>query len=686
MPPSAFEIFDAVVGPTITEGSLSKLGPEWWGSDLRHSKLFGPGSLMARRGSSNTEDTGSNLLQAEHFLAAIVQTSGDPIIGKTLDGKVAFWNDAAERLYGYSAAEMIGTDISILFPPERRQELPDLLARVRRGEVIRDFETERVRKDGSFVAVSVCMTPVTDAAGEILGISVIAHDLTLLNLQIADLRAAHRMANETLSTLETLHRSAPVGLGFIDREGNLVHVNSELAGVIGTSTDSLIGKPVADIVPEYWSTIEPIFNSVLTRDEAMLNVEVARDTANAPGVTRHWLASFYPVHLEADVIGVGVILFDVTERQRSESFRSNVMNDMDEGLITVDRDGRMTSMNASAFKMLGWTEEELRGQVLSEVILPRRDDGSLDETAQQLLRVRAEGVHVRLNDTEYMRKNGTKIAVALSASPLLNGSSIEGAVVVFRDITEESAERLRVSRELAALAWVGRIRDALDEDRFVLYSQPIVPLKDDRPSEELLLRMLGKGGDVIPPLDFLGVAERYSLINEIDRWVVSQAVLVAASGRHVGVNLSAESIMSLDMLAYIEGLVASSGADPTNLMFEITETSFMRDIERGYAFSKGVSDLGCSIALDDFGTGFGTFTHVKRLTVKYLKIDIEFVRGLANSIENQHVVRAIVNLAKGFGCQTIAEGVEDGDTLALLGEYDVDFAQGFFLGRPAPLH
>lgn len=153
----------------------------------------------------------------------------------------------------------------------------------------------------------------------------------------------------------------------------------------------------------------------------------------------------------------------------------------------------------------------------------------------------------------------------------------------------------------------------------------------------------------------------------------------------MGANLSAESIGTLDLLRLVERELDETGADPSKVVFEITETALMRDIEKGHSFARRVVDLGCSIALDDFGTGYGTFTHVKMLDVKYLKIDIEFVRDLVGSSANQHVVKAIVNLAQGFGCETIAEGVEDSDTLELLYEYGVDFAQGFHLGRPAPL-
>jgi PAS domain S-box-containing protein len=529
------------------------------------------------------------------------------------------------------------------------------------------------------------MSPVPSSDGAILGISVIAHDLTLHNLQIADLREAHRRADETLSTLETLHGSAPVGLGFFDRDARIIHINEFLAAIDGSTVEDEIGKTVAEAVPDIWAQIEPVFNSVLENDEAVLNIEVSGEVAHDPSRLHHWLSSYYPVHLESEVIGVGVVVIDVTERRQAESFRSSIMNNMAEGLLTVDAEGKMTSMNDAACKMLGWSEGELLGKTLSEVILPRGDDGSIREDMGHLLRVRGEGALVRLNDAEYLCKNGSLLPVALSASPLVSGTVVEGAVVVFRDVTEERAERTRLARELAAVSWVGRIREALDEGRLVLYSQPIVPLRGGVPSAELLLRMIGRDGEVIGPDAFLGVAERYGLITEIDQWVVKQAVHLAASGRHVGVNLSAESIVTIDMLSFIENEINAAGADPSNLVFEITETSLMRDIEKGQSFTNGVVGLGCSVALDDFGTGYGTFTHVKKLKVKYLKIDIEFVRGLASSPENQAVVKAIVNLAQGFGCETVAEGVEDGDVLAMLGELDVDYAQGFHLGRPAAL-
>jgi EAL domain-containing protein (putative c-di-GMP-specific phosphodiesterase class I) len=197
--------------------------------------------------------------------------------------------------------------------------------------------------------------------------------------------------------------------------------------------------------------------------------------------------------------------------------------------------------------------------------------------------------------------------------------------------------------------------------------------------------MVGRGGEIIPPGKFLPAAEKYGVIAEIDQWVVTQAIRLAAEGRRVEVNLSAESVGSPELLAVIERELRSTTADPSKIIFEITETALMRYIKAGEAFTHYLVKLGCGLALDDFGTGFGSFTYLKTLPVDYLKIDIEFVRNLGSNPANQHLVKAVVNLAQGFAKQTIAEGVEDEETLGLLRNYGVDFAQGFHIGRPAPI-
>ncbi len=218
-----------------------------------------------------------------------------------------------------------------------------------------------------------------------------------------------------------------------------------------------------------------------------------------------------------------------------------------------------------------------------------------------------------------------------------------------------------------------------------LYSQPIIPLTGGAASEELLLRLISPSGEVVPPGAFLPVAERYGLVADIDRWVVTKAIERAASGHRVEANISAWTIANVDLLPLIERLMRDTGADPSLLVFEITETALMQDLDAGRAFARGLHELGCGLALDDFGTGYASFTYLKTLPFTHLKIDIEFVRDLVDSAPNRHVVDAIVSLAKSFNQQTVAEGVEDQATLDILKEHGVDYVQGFHLGRPSPI-
>jgi EAL domain-containing protein (putative c-di-GMP-specific phosphodiesterase class I) len=152
----------------------------------------------------------------------------------------------------------------------------------------------------------------------------------------------------------------------------------------------------------------------------------------------------------------------------------------------------------------------------------------------------------------------------------------------------------------------------------------------------------------------------------------------------VKVNLSAKS-MDIRLLNYIDNELRGAAARPENVVFELTETVLMGNIANGEKFARGLAKIGCGLALDDFGTGFSSLAYLTALPVQYLKIAAEFVRDLPTQNTNQHLVKAIVALARGLDQKTVAEGVEDEETLVLLREFGVDFAQGYHLGMPAPL-
>jgi diguanylate cyclase (GGDEF)-like protein/PAS domain S-box-containing protein len=244
----------------------------------------------------------------------------------------------------------------------------------------------------------------------------------------------------------------------------------------------------------------------------------------------------------------------------------------------------------------------------------------------------------------------------------------------------------------ARLEWAERIRAALDEDRLVLHAQPVVETATGRTTQhELLVRMVDAHGDLIPPGSFLPIAERFGLIREIDRWVVTRAIRMLGEHREEGrrpvveLNLSAHSLGDSQLAAHIGRELRAAGVAATQLIFEVTETVAIGNIAAARTFAERLGELGCRFALDDFGAGFGSFYYLKHLPFDFIKIDGEFVRNCTTDPTDRLVIGAVVELARGMGKLTIAEFVGDEATLTILGELGVDYAQGFHLGPPAPL-
>ncbi len=280
--------------------------------------------------------------------------------------------------------------------------------------------------------------------------------------------------------------------------------------------------------------------------------------------------------------------------------------------------------------------------------------------------------------------------IALAKSRMLMREPARPAQQRYRGmaVPQPGAERICSPAGLQRRPWLARLRRALQEDLFVLHYQPIVSLADGRVSHhEALVRLADEPqGGVIGPASFLPAAERYGLIRAIDRMVLEKVVaLLADSPMSIAMNLSALSVTDPEMLAQIERTLTQSGVDPRRLVIEVTETASISDMPRAADFCAGVQALGCAVALDDFGAGFGSFHYLKHLPFSYLKIDGDFIRGLPRSAHDQLVVRALVGLVREMGQQTIAEFVGDRETLELLREYGVDYAQGFEIGRPAPM-
>jgi diguanylate cyclase (GGDEF)-like protein len=233
------------------------------------------------------------------------------------------------------------------------------------------------------------------------------------------------------------------------------------------------------------------------------------------------------------------------------------------------------------------------------------------------------------------------------------------------------------------LTWADRIREALEQQRIVVYAQPIFDLRNQCVArEELLVRMLDENDDVIPPSSFLPTAERLGLIVEIDRMVLAKAIDLAGRSRPIAVNISGASLCEPALIEDVRAAIAD-GLNPAWLNFEITETAAITNMDHARDFAQTVTTMGCGLGLDDFGTGFSSFSYLKELPVQHLKLDLEFIRELPRSPTDQKLVQAMVQFAKAFGQETVAEGIEDSETLTMVQAFEIDYAQGFHIGKPA---
>jgi diguanylate cyclase (GGDEF)-like protein/PAS domain S-box-containing protein len=670
-------------------------------------------------------------------LAAIVQSSDDAIIGKALDGTIVSWNPGAERIYGYSADEVMGKPMSILVPPEKSDELTSILDTVARGERVDHFETVRLRKDGSQIDVALTISPIRDAEGTLIGASTIARDVTGHN-------AAGEALQDARARLKATFDRAPIGMALVsiraDSYGRFLDVNQALCELTGYPQSQLrvmtfqslthpadiagdlelMRQLLEDEVPSY--QLEKRFiHADREVSWVMLNASLVRDDAGAP---------LYCIHQ----------LQDIEERKRFEGQLAHLADhDPLTGLYNRRRFGRELSREISAaeryggrgavfiididnFKQINDTlghnagDEVMMevGHVLRErlretdilarlggdefaVLLPHAAADDAEVLAHALLdAVRGERIAV---GGERPTRLTTSLGMAFfdAGTKTTPDELLIAADVAMYDAKQKGRDRVAFAsheqrqRMAAKQTWTQRIRQALDDDLFILHCQPILDLQSNEITQhELLLRMPGEHDELILPAAFLYTAERSGFIRAIDRWVLGRAIQLLAeptNGRNLRleVNISGPSVTDPDLPTFIEDELNTCSIDPADLILEVTETAAIANMAQARRFVARLTDMGCGFALDDFGAGFGSFYYLKHLPFDYLKIDGEFIRNIARSGTDQLILRSIVEMAGALGKRTIAEFVGDQESISLLREEHVDFAQGYHVARPRPL-
>jgi diguanylate cyclase (GGDEF)-like protein len=313
--------------------------------------------------------------------------------------------------------------------------------------------------------------------------------------------------------------------------------------------------------------------------------------------------------------------------------------------------------------------EDLRNQV-AEGLRPEDKDGATISVGIAMFggqgEVGAEAVLVAADEAMYQAKTEGRNRIMLFHTP--------------------GDKREAVDRTQSVSA---RIRDALTQNRLRLATQPIRSLASGGIERyELLLRMTGDDGELLPAASFIDAAERSGMVQELDRWVVARALELIGERQRAGdpvslhMNISGASLTDLSVLEFIERRLDEGEADPARCTFEITQTARVEDFDTAAGFADRLTEFGCEVAIDDYGSGSGPFAFLKKVPFDVIKIDGTFVRDLPRNDADQLTVQAIVQIARGLGKRTIAGYVEDEDTRQLLQDYGVDMAQGFHLGRP----
>ncbi len=254
------------------------------------------------------------------------------------------------------------------------------------------------------------------------------------------------------------------------------------------------------------------------------------------------------------------------------------------------------------------------------------------------------------------------------------------------------ADDTEIAQRHGEMQWVTRIQDALDEGRFCLYAQAIVPLDNSSGKHyELLIRMINDKGNTIPPGAFLPAAERYNLMTKIDYWVIENTFNLLAENRafqnqisFISINLSGQSLADQNVLDFIITQLNESGIEGEKICFEITETTAISNLSIAMKYISTLRGLGCRFALDDFGSGLSSFGYLKNLPVDYLKIDGMFVKDIVDDRIDHAMVKSINEIGQVMGMQTIAEFVENDIIRGMLREIGVNYAQGYGIHKPQP--
>ncbi|MEP7053990.1 MAG: EAL domain-containing protein [Actinomycetota bacterium] len=709
-----------VAGLTDAAGAITWV--EMNASPLHHADGRVDGVVVAMRDITDR-------LAAEdksRFQAALLAAVGQAVIVSDLEGRIIFWNPAAEELYGWTEAEAVGRSVVDLVPAESAVQATEIMAALTAGESwTGDFLVRR--RDGTTFSVLVTDTPVFDDKGEFVAIIGVSTDIT-------ERRKSEKAADELSAIVE----STADAVFTKTLDGIIRTWNRGAEQVYGYRAEEIIGQHVNTLAPNHSYENRTIL-AAIEAGETIQALETVR--RHRDGADLDVSLTVSPIHDENGAVsGASVIGRDISDRKRLErELARQAMHDsltglanrtllgdrLKQALARGTRRGTPVAvlfLDIDQFKTVNDANGHLAGdQLLIEVAMRLC---SVVRTADTVARFGGDEFVLvcEESDTTEAMDLADRIAIALSAPITVHGqrqyvsASIGIAVtpplepdptallryadaamydakahgrarfrVFDASLAKQSTERLELTNDL---------RQALTEGTLEVHYQPVVELATGNfIGIEALSRWQHPTRGSVPPGVFVPLAEETGLIAALDRWVLARACHDAAMLRSSGVllpharlavNISARNVGDRDMVDVVRRSAADAGLPLDVLELELTETGLMADPSAALRVLAELRKLGVGIALDDFGTGYSSLTYLHQLPVTAIKIDRSFVQHITVRPSDMAIAASVIDLARAVGLRTVAEGVETVEQLTLLHQLGCLEGQGFLWSRALP--
>lgn len=679
------------------------------------------------------EERSELLARSEKKYRRLVENLQDEyfLYSHDLNGIFSYVGPSVSLILGYSQQEFLQHYLTFMPETDINQQVPLYTEHTLAGNKS-NYELEIFDKKGELHTLAVTEVPSYNHKKEVIGVEGIARDIT-----------AFKASQQKLEKLSLAVEHSPNAIVVMDKIGDIEYVNPKFTEITGYHNNKTLGRwpdlinsgvNMPGIYDEIWRTIRQgkdwrgELQYRKKNGDLYWAQELIAPMLDAEGTVTHFVAT----------------QIDITEARRlSEETSYQATHDQLTGLINrhefdlrLERvilaakhnltEHALCFLDLDQFKLVNDTcghiagDELLRqiGSLLQSNVRSRDTIARLggDEFAvlmehcsidraykacEQILQLLQD---FRFHWQDYTFTVGGSIGLAIIDQYTRDSNEalkhVDTACYSAKDAGRNRVEvhredSVRLQQRRGEIHWSTEINDALDDDRFLLYAQPIKPISNPERgiSYEILIRMLRKDGEISPPGAFLPAAERYNSINRIDRWVVAHTFdwlnQNAAKLSHVAtisINLSGLSMGDESMLTFILDTLEQANIPAEKIKFEITETAAIANLRSATKFIETLRESGIRFSLDDFGSGLSSFAYLKKLKVDSLKIDGMFVKDMLIDPLDYEMVKSINEIGHVMGLETIAEFVENEAILAKLNEIGVDFVQGYAIGKPAPIN